>query len=81
MCGITFLMNEHKVMLHLRLAELYHLLGHDGAHAFLVFGDGHNVPDLSRAATLNFMERWLKYDGNPFGGWDSRLTPLGSGKA
>jgi len=77
MCGSTFLMNEHKVMLHLRLAELYHLLGQDGAHAFLVFGDGHQVPDLSRAATLSFMERWLKYDGNPFGGWDSRLHKPG----
>lgn len=77
MCGITFLMNEHKATLHLKLAELYHLLGNDPAHVFLAFGDGHSVPDLSRAATLSFMERWLKYNGDPYGGWDSRPTPAG----
>jgi len=64
-----FLMNEHRVTMHLKLGELYHLLDCDRAHAFLVFGDGHAMPDLSRAATLNWMDRWLKYDGDPLGAW------------
>lgn len=70
-------MNEHRATLHLKLGELYHLLGCDAAHAFLVFGDGHSMPDLSRVAIVNWMDRWLKYGGNLLGGWDRRLTPVG----
>jgi dienelactone hydrolase len=66
------LMNEHRVTMHLKLGELYHLLGRDSAHAFLVFGDGHSMPDLSRAAAANWMDRWLKYGGDPLGAWDGR---------
>lgn len=66
-----FLMNEHRATLHLKLGELYHVLGADAAHAFLVFGDGHSMPDLSRVATLSWMDRWLKHHGDPLGGWDS----------
>ena len=62
-------MNQHRVTMHLKLGELYHLLGCDSAHAFLVFGDGHSMPDLSRASTANWMDRWLKYDGDPLGAW------------
>ena len=65
-----FLMNQHRVTMHLKLGELYHLLGHNRAHAFLVFGDGHSMPDLSRASTANWMDRWLKYDGDPLGAWE-----------
>ena len=69
-------MNEHRVAMHLKLGELYHLLGCDAAHAFLTFGDGHSMPDLSRAAALTWMDRWLKYEGDPLGGWDSRPTAV-----
>lgn len=64
----------HRVMLHLKLRELYRLLGCEPAHAFLVFGDGHFIPDLSSAALLSWMDRWLKHDGDPLGGWDGRLA-------
>jgi hypothetical protein len=67
-------MNEHRVTMHIKLGELYHLLSADSAHAFLVFGDGHSMPDLSRWATAAWMDRWLKYDGDPLGGWDASLT-------
>ena len=67
-------MNEHRTTMHLKLGELYHLLGCDAAHAFLVFGDGHSMPDLSRAAIVNWMDRWLKYYGDPLGGWDREPT-------
>ncbi|MDP6041249.1 MAG: hypothetical protein QGG64_22060 [Candidatus Latescibacteria bacterium] len=63
---------SHRVMLHLKLRELYRLLGHEQAHAFLVFGDGHFIPDLSRDALLSWMDRWLKYEGDPLGGWDGQ---------
>jgi hypothetical protein len=66
----NFLMNQHRVTMHLKLGELYHLLGCDRAHAFLVFGDGHSMPDLSRETTANWMTRWLKYDGDPLGAWE-----------
>jgi len=65
----------HRVTLHLKLAELYRLLGSESAHAFLVFGDGHFIPDLSSDAMLSWMDRWLKHEGKPLGGWDSSLTP------
>lgn len=64
----------HRVLLHLKISELYRLLGHEPAHAFLVFGDGHFIPDLSSAAMLSWMDRWLKHDGDPLGGWDSGLA-------
>lgn len=56
---------NHRVMMHLRLRELYRLLGAEEAHAFLVIGDGHSIPALSREAFLSWMDRWLKYDGDP----------------
>ena len=64
----------HRVMLHLKVRELYRLLGAEQAHAFLVFGDGHYIPDLSSACMLSWMDRWLKYEGEPLGAWDDRLT-------
>ena len=70
------LMNQHRLLMHSKLGELYHLLGRDEAHAFLTFGDGHSVPDLSRAATLSWMDRWLKHDGDPYGAWDNQLTDI-----
>ena len=51
--------------------EVYRLLGCEPAHAFVVFGDGHSIPDLSRASMLSWMDRWLKYDGDPLGAWDA----------
>jgi dienelactone hydrolase len=65
---------NHRAMLHLRLHELYRLLGCEQAHAFVVFGDGHFIPDLSRESMLGWMDRWLKYDGGPLGAWDARPT-------
>lgn len=58
-----------RVLLHLKLAELWRLLGHEPAHGFTVFGDGHGLTDLTTGAIIAWMERWLKYDGNPIGGW------------
>ncbi len=66
----------HRVMLHLKLRELYRLLGAEAAHAFFVFGDGHAIPDVSRETMLSWMDRWLKYDGERLGAWDARPTPL-----
>lgn len=60
---------SHRVMLHLKLRELYRLLDSEPAHAFLVFGDGHSIPDLSRETMLSWMDRWLRYDGAPLGAW------------
>ena len=65
----------HRTMLHMKLQELYRLLNAEPAHAFLVFGDGHAIPDMSNACMLNWMDRWLKYDGDPFGAWDDCPTP------
>ncbi|NQU75545.1 MAG: dienelactone hydrolase family protein [Planctomycetes bacterium] len=65
---------SHRVMLHLKLREIYRLLGREQAHAFLVFGDGHSIPDLSRECMLSWMDRWLKHEGDPLGAWDARLT-------
>jgi len=62
---------NHRVMLHVRLRELYRMLGAEVAHAFLVFGDGHSIPDFSRATMLSWMDRWLKYDGAPLAAWDA----------
>jgi len=61
---------SHRAMLHLKLHELYRLMGKEEAHAFLVFGDGHSFPDLSRAAMLSWMDRWLKHEGAPLGAWE-----------
>ena len=65
----------HRVLLHLKLRELYRLLGAEAAHAFLVFGDGHGIPDLSREAMLSWFDRWLRHDGDPFGASDPLPTP------
>lgn len=67
----------HRTTLHVKLAELYRLLGRGEAHAFLAFGDGHSIPELSSAAMLSWMDRWLVHDGDPLGGWDASLTPTG----
>ena len=53
-----------------REAAIYRLLNAEPAHAFVVFNDGHAIPDLSREAILSWMDRWLKHDGKPLGGWD-----------
>lgn len=58
-----------RVLLHLKLAELWRLLGHEPAHSFVVFGDGHAVTDLTTGAIITWIERWLKYDGNAIGAW------------
>jgi dienelactone hydrolase len=65
----------HRVMLHLKVGELYRLLDAEQAHAFLVFGDGHYIPDLSADSMLSWMDRWLKHGGDPLGSWDATLTP------
>lgn len=65
----------HRAMLHLKLHELYRLLNAEPAHAFVVFGDGHAIPDLSREAILSWLDRWLKHNGEYLGAWDARLTP------
>jgi len=62
----------HRAMLHLKLHELYRLLGAEPAHAFLVFADGHSIPSMSHECMLSWMDRWLKHDGDPLGGWDGR---------
>ena len=59
------LTQAHRVLLHLKLRELYRLLGAEPAHAFLVFGDGHSIPSLSSTCMLDWMDRWLKRDGQP----------------
>ena len=53
----------HRAMLHLKVREVYRMLGAEAAHAFLVFGDGHNLPHLSRSCLVSWMDRWLKHDG------------------
>jgi hypothetical protein len=68
----------HRAMLHLKLHQLYRLLDAEPAHAFLVFGDGHAIPDLSREPMLSWMDRWLKHDGHPLAAWDPRQTPTDS---
>jgi dienelactone hydrolase len=66
---------SHRVMMHLKVHELYRLLAREEAHAFLAFGDGHGVPDISWSPFLSWMDRWLKHDGEPLGGWDASVTP------
>ena len=65
----------HRMMLHLKLGQLYRLLECEQAHAFLIFGDGHSIPDLSRESMLSWMDRWLKHDGEPLAAWDANPTP------
>jgi dienelactone hydrolase len=65
----------HRAQLHLKLRELYRLLDAEPAHAFLIFGDGHAIPDVSNVCMLSWMDRWLKFDGDPLGAWDNRPTP------
>lgn len=55
----------HRSQMHLKLHQLYHLLGAGEAHAFLVFGDGHSIPGMSSACMLAWMDRWLKKDESP----------------
>jgi len=62
-------MQAQRVLLHNKVHEVYRILGHEDAHAFLVFGDGHSMPDLTRAALLSWFDRWLKHNGKPLGGW------------
>jgi dienelactone hydrolase len=65
---------KHRTMMHLKIHELYRLLGHEPAHAFLAFGDGHFIPDLSQEALVSWMDRWLKHGGHPLENWDDSLT-------
>ena len=53
----------HRAMLHLKVREIYRVMGAEAAHAFLVFGDGHSLPHLSRSCLVSWMDRWLKHDG------------------
>ena len=71
----NFALPTSRLMLHLKLRELYRMLDAEAAHAFLVFGDGHAIPDLSSVCMLSWMDRWLKYDGDPLGAWDARPAP------
>ncbi len=59
----------HRVQLHLKLCELYRLLGAEAAHAFFVTGDGHAMTDQTRAVLLSWMDRHLKHAGDPRGTW------------
>jgi len=62
----------HRVQMQLKIAELYRLLGVENRHAYMAFGDGHSIPLTSTAAIVAWMNRWLKYDGDPIGGWDAK---------
>ncbi len=66
----------HRTMLHLKIHELYRLLEAEPAHAFLAFNDGHAIPDLSRTCLISWMDRWLKFNGDPFGAWKDSPTPV-----
>ncbi|NKB72471.1 MAG: hypothetical protein GKR89_35795 [Candidatus Latescibacteria bacterium] len=65
---------DQRVQLHLKVHHLYRMLDAESAHSFLVFGDGHAMPDLSNSAALSWMDRWLRHGGNELGGWDSQPT-------
>ncbi len=67
---------SHRTMMHLKVHELYRLLDRESAHAFLAFGDGHFISDLSQKSLLSWMDRWLKHEGDPLGNWDPALTPI-----
>ncbi|PCJ58573.1 MAG: hypothetical protein COA79_12490 [Planctomycetota bacterium] len=56
---------SHRVMLHLKLHDLYKLLNKEQAHSFLVFGDGHSIPEISQKSMLSWLDCWLKRNGNP----------------
>jgi pimeloyl-ACP methyl ester carboxylesterase len=49
-----------RTLMHLKLAELYDLLGAPRNSAFYVHGHGHAVPEDSRALLYGFLERHLK---------------------
>ncbi len=66
------LRQSQRIMLHLRLHDLYKLYDQESAHAFLVHGDGHSVPDLSQEPLLSWMDRWLQFGGEALGGWHQR---------
>ena len=61
----------HRTALHVKVHEVYRVLEREEAHAFVVGGDGHSMPDLTRAGMVSWMDRWLKHDGNPNGAWDA----------
>jgi hypothetical protein len=56
---------NQRALLHLKLAQLYRILGAERAHAFLIHGDAHSCPNLSRDALLSWQTRWLKNEGRP----------------
>jgi len=66
---------QHRTIMHLKVHELYRLLDCEPAHAFYCFGDGHAIPDQSQEVALSWMDRWLKWEGDPLGSWDSTPTP------
>ena len=70
------LSQKHRTLMHLEIHDLYRLLENESAHAFLTFGDGHFIPDISQEAALSWMDRWLKHGGDPLGGWDGRLASI-----
>lgn len=62
-------MQAQRAQLHLVVHRLYRLLGREEAHAYLAFGDGHSMPDLTRTALVSWFARWLKHGGDPRGQW------------
>lgn len=61
----------HRALMHLKLHEVYRLLGQESAHAFLVFGDEHTFPTLSQTSMATWLSRWLKHGGDMLGGWNA----------
>lgn len=59
-----------RVQMHLKIAQLYRLLGQERCHAYVAFGDEHSIPAMSTAAIIAWMERWLKHGGDPIGACD-----------
>lgn len=62
-------MQAQRAQLHLVVHRLYRLLGREEAHAYLAFGDGHSMPDLTRTALVSWFARWLNHGGDPRGQW------------
>jgi dienelactone hydrolase len=63
------LMQAQRVMMHLKVREVYRLQGAEGAHALVVGGDGHSQTDLGRVALVSWMKRWLMHGGDALGEW------------
>jgi len=68
-------MQTQRLAMHMRVHDVYRLLGREEAHAILVLGDGHSLPDQARTAQLAWLTRWLKHDGDPLGTWKASPQP------